>query len=469
MHRLGAGVDIPLGAPIAGRTDSALDDLVGFFVNTLVLRTDLSGPDLTFRQLLARVRESDLAAFEHQDLPFDRVVEALNPPRVAGRNPLFQVMLGYHYRPDGDPDLLGLPTEWTDMDTGTAKFDLDFTFVDEGTGGRVALLLEYATDLVDPDTAALLAERLLLLLRGTAGAPDLPLTSFDHRTEDERSAATGAWNDTAHAVETRSVPELLAATVTAHPDRTALVTAAGSLTFAELSARVDAVAALLLAHGAGEGAVVALALPRHAMVPAILGVLRAGAAYLPLDPDHPAHRLEFMLGDAAPVCLLTTADLTDRIPGRAGLERLLLDGPLPSADASPAAGCHPQAAAYTIYTSGSTGTPKGVVGTHRGLGNLFASHLRDLIAPAVEDTGRAVLRAVHAASFSFDGSWEPLLWLLAGHELHIADEATLLDPAALLALLDDRRIDFVDLTPTYLRELLHHGFLAPGSRVPAVL
>ncbi|MFC8964999.1 non-ribosomal peptide synthase/polyketide synthase [Streptomyces sp. NPDC057094] len=469
LHRLGAGDDIPLGAPIAGRTDSALDDLVGFFVNTLVLRTDLSRPNLTFRQLLARVKESDLAAFEHQDLPFDRVVEALNPPRVAGRNPLFQVMLGYHYRPDGDPDLLGLPTEWTDMDTGTAKFDLDFTFVDEGTGGRVALLLEYATDLVDPDTAALLAERLLLLLRRTAGAPDLPLTSFDLRTEDERSAATGAWNDTAHPVETRSVPELLAATVTAHPDRIALVTAAGSLTFAELSARVDAVAALLLAHGAGEGAVVALALPRHAMVPAILGVLRAGAAYLPLDPEHPAHRLEFMLGDAGPVCLLTTADLTDRIPRRAGLERLLLDGPLPSADATPAAACHPQAAAYTIYTSGSTGTPKGVVGTHRGLGNLFASHLRDLIAPAVEDTGRAVLRAVHAASFSFDGSWEPLLWLLAGHELHIADEATLLDPAALLALLDDRRIDFVDLTPTYLRELLHHGFLAPGSRVPAVL
>ncbi|MET7743782.1 non-ribosomal peptide synthase/polyketide synthase [Streptomyces sp. NPDC005385] len=469
LHRLGAGDDIPLGAPIAGRTDSALDDLVGFFVNTLVLRTDVSGVELTFRQLLARVKESDLAAFEHQDLPFDRIVEALNPPRVAGRNPLFQVMLGYHHRPDGDPDLLGLPTEWSDMDTGTAKFDLDFTFVDEGSSGRVALLLEYATDLVDPDTAALLAERLVLLLRRITDAPDLPLTSLDLLTEDERSAATGAWNDTAHPVETRAVPELLAATAAAHPDRTALVTVAGSLTFAELSARVDAVAAVLLAHGAGEGAVVALALPRHAMVPAILGVLRAGAAYLPLDPDLPVQRLEFMLGDAAPVCLLTTAELNHRLPEHAGLERLLLDGPLPTGDEIPATAYHPWSAAYTIYTSGSTGVPKGVVGTHRGLGNLFASHLRDLIAPAVEDTGREVLRAVHAASFSFDGSWEPLLWLLAGHELHIADEATMLDPAALLALLDDRGIDFVDLTPTYLRELVHHGFLAPGSRVPAVL
>ncbi|MCX5001327.1 non-ribosomal peptide synthase/polyketide synthase [Streptomyces sp. NBC_00638] len=469
LHRLGAGDDIPLGAPIAGRTDSALDDLVGFFVNTLVLRTDVSGPDLTFRQLLSRVKESDLAAFEHQDLPFDRVVEALNPPRAAGRNPLFQVMLGYHHRPDGDPDLLGLPTEWSDMDTGTAKFDLDFTFVDEGTGGRVALLLEYATDLADPGTAALLAERLLLLLRRTAETPDLPLAAIDLLTEAERSAATGAWNDTAHPVETRAVPELFAATAAAHPRRTALVTAAGSLTFAELSAQVDAVAALLLGHGAGDGAVVALALPRHAMVPAILGVLRAGAAYLPLDPEYPVHRLEYMLTDAAPVCVLTTTALADRLPEPAGVERLLLDGPLPSGDHLPPRTYHPRSAACTIYTSGSTGTPKGVIGTHRGLGNLFASHLRDLIAPAVEDTGRSVLRAVHAASFSFDGSWEPLLWLLAGHELHIADESTMLDPAALLATLDERAIDFVDLTPTYLRELLHHGFLAPGTRIPAVV
>ncbi|MFD6554877.1 amino acid adenylation domain-containing protein, partial [Streptomyces sp. NPDC058398] len=469
LHRLGAGDDIPLGAPIAGRTDSALDDLVGFFVNTLVLRADLSGHDLTFRQLLSRIKESDLAAFEHQDLPFDHVVEALNPPRVAGRNPLFQVMLGYHHRPDGDPDLLGMPTEWFDMDTGTAKFDLDLTFVDEGSGGRVTLLLEYATDLADPATAALLAERLVLLLRRACAAPDQPLAAIDLLTDPERSAAADTWNDTAHPVETRSVPEILTAAAAAHPRRTALVTATGSLTFAELSARVDAIAGLLLRHGAGEGTVVALALPRDAMVPALLGVLRAGAAYLPLDPAYPAHRLEHMLTDAAPVCLLTTTELVRRLPEPPDLPRLFLDTALPAASPLPPRTPHPLSAACTIYTSGSTGTPKGVTGTHRGLSNLFASHLRDLITPAVQDTGRSVLRALHAASFSFDGSWEPLLWLLAGHELHVADEATMLDPAALLATLDERAIDFVDLTPTYLRELLHHGFLAPGSRTPAVI
>ncbi|MFE0627637.1 non-ribosomal peptide synthase/polyketide synthase [Streptomyces sp. NPDC058864] len=470
LHRLGAGEDVPLGAPIAGRTDSGLDDLVGFFVNTLVLRTDLSGDALTFRQLLGRVRESALAAFEHQDMPFDRVVEAVNPPRAAGRNPLFQVMLGYHHRPDGDPDVFGLPTEWFDMDTGTAKFDLDFTFVDHGEAHPLALLLEYATDLADEATAALLVARLVLLLRQAAAHPDARLAEFDLLTPAEHEAAAVAWNDTArHPAETRAVPEILADTVRSHPERTALVTPEGALTFAELGARVDTIAALLRGHGAAEGAVVGLALPRHAMVPAILGVLASGAGYLPLDPALPADRLEFMLRDTAPVCLLTTADLAERLPAAPGVVRLLLDGPLPEAEFARPAGYPALSAAYTIYTSGSTGTPKGVVGTHRGLSNLFGAHLRDMIEPAVRATGREVLKAAHTASFSFDGSWDPLLWLLAGHELHVVDEATMLDPAGLPAHLAEQAVDYADFTPTYLGELMHHGFLAPGGHAPAVL
>ncbi|MFF7209724.1 non-ribosomal peptide synthase/polyketide synthase [Streptomyces sp. NPDC008238] len=470
LHRLGAGEDVPLGAPIAGRTDSGLDDLVGFFVNTLVLRTDLSGDSLTFRQLLLRVRESALAAFEHQDLPFDRVVEAVNPPRAAGRNPLFQVMLGYHHRPDGDPDVFGLPTEWFDMDTGTAKFDLDFTFVDHGEARPLALLLEYATDLADEATAALLVARLVLLLRQAAAHPDLPLAEFDLLTPAEHEAAAVAWNDTArYGAETRAVPEILADTVRAHPERTALVTAEGALTFAGLGERVDALAALLRRHGAAEGTVVGLALPRHAMVPAILGVLASGAAYLPLDPALPAERLEFMLRDAGPVCLLTTADLAERLPAVPGAARLLYDAPLPAAEPAGPVVHRAASAAYTIYTSGSTGTPKGVVGTHQGLSNLFGAHLRDMIEPAVRATGRAVLKAAHTASFSFDASWDPLLWLLAGHELHVVDETTMTDPAALLAHLEARAADYVDLTPTFLAELTHHGFLAPGGYAPAVL
>ncbi|WP_202531842.1 amino acid adenylation domain-containing protein, partial [Streptomyces sp. SID8380] len=251
-------------------------------------------------------------------------------------------------------------------------------------------------------------------------------------------------------------------------------------TFAALHASVTALAARLRPHVTAPGAVVALALPREEMVPGLLGVLAAGAAYLPLDVAHPAERLEFMLADAAPVCLVTTTEYAAELPEVPGVPRLFLDEPArhePEPAPEPAAppAPRPDQAAYTIYTSGSTGRPKGVIGTHRGLSNLYAAHLRDLITPAVRTTGRATLRALHAASFSFDGSWEPLLWLLAGHELHVVDESTMRDPEALLDRVTDARVDFADLTPTYLRELLHHGFLAetgPGDRarhVPAVL
>ncbi|MEU0518088.1 non-ribosomal peptide synthase/polyketide synthase [Streptosporangium sp. NPDC006007] len=486
LHRMGAGTDIPLGAPIAGRTDSALDDLVGFFVNTLVLRADLSG-DPTFTELLNRVRDADLAAFEHQDLPFERVVEAVNPPRVPGRNPLFQVMLGYHYRPDGDPQVLGLPTEWWPTRIQTAKFDLDFTFVDHVGEDRVILLLEYAADLADPETARAMAERTVALLGRLSADPDRPISQVPVLTDEERRASLSTWNDTARPVERRTVPELFAEAARTRSDRTALVADGRRLTFAELSARVEGIARLLLRRGVTAGSVVGLALPRAEMVPAILGVLTAGAAYLPLDPGHPAERLKYMIDDAAPACVLTTEAAAPALPaGRA--ETLPLDDPRIAAelenhpgDGSPArmpppagrrssaARAMPSDAAYIIYTSGSTGRPKGVIGTYRGLSNLFGSHREDLIDPARRAAGRETLRAVHAASFGFDGSWEPLLWLLAGHELHVVGETTMTDPAALLAYLADERIDFVDLTPTYLQELVHHGFLDPGRHRPGVI
>ncbi|MFD1501195.1 non-ribosomal peptide synthetase, partial [Streptosporangium lutulentum] len=475
LHRMGAGTDIPLGAPIAGRTDSALDDLVGFFVNTLVLRTDLSG-DPTFVELLDRVRNADLAAFEHQDLPFERIVEAVNPPRVPGRNPLFQVMMGYHYRPGGDPRVLDLSTEWWPARIETAKFDLDFTFVDHVEENRVTLLLEYAEDLADRETARALADRTVTLLGRLAADPSLPVSRVPVLTEEEREASTGAWNDTARPVERRTVPALFAETARRRGDRVALVVDGRRMTFGELSARAGDIAALLLRRGVTAESVVGLALPRAEMVPAILGVLAAGAAYLPLDPGYPAERLEYMLDDAAPVCVLTTSAIAPRLPaGRAG--SLLLDDPLTLAEPAdhardesfPGTRALPSAVAYVIYTSGSTGRPKGVLGTHGGLSNLFGSNHEDLIEPARRAAGRETLRAVHAASFGFDGSWEPMLWLLAGHELHVVDENTMTDPAALLAYLDDERIDYVDVTPTYLREMIHHGFLDPGRSRPGVV
>ncbi|MFJ3670272.1 non-ribosomal peptide synthase/polyketide synthase [Streptomyces sp. NPDC090106] len=428
LHRLGAGDDIPLGAPIAGRTDEALGDLVGFFVNTLVLRADLSGDDLTFRQLLARVREADLAAFEHQDLPFDALVEALNPPREAGRNPLFQVMLGYHHRPDGDPDVLGLPTEWSDMDTGMAKFDLHFTYVDEND--RVLLLLEYAADLFDPTTAGHLADRAVRLLDDVAAAPDTPVRDLGVLTDGERDQVLTGWNTTGRPVPATTLPELFRAQAARTPDATALVVEGERLTYAELDARVERTARVLAGLGAGPERTVAVALPRSAdLVVALLATHRAGAAYLPLDPDHPADRLALMTEDTRPVHVIR-----DTLP--TGPE-----GDLPTS-------YDPRHPAYVIYTSGSTGRPKGVVVPHQGIVNRLLW---------MQDTYRlgAGDRVLQKTPAGFDVSvWEFFWPLITGAALVVARPDGHRDPAYLARLIREQAVTTVHFVPSMLQLFL---------------
>ncbi|OQR64135.1 non-ribosomal peptide synthetase [Streptomyces maremycinicus] len=430
LHRHGAGDDIPLGAPIAGRTDEALGDLVGFFVNTLVLRTDLSGEDLTFRRLLGRVREPSLKAFEHQDLPFDRVVEALNPPRVAGRNPLFQVMLGYHHRPDGDPDVFGLRTEWFDMDTGMAKFDLHFTFVDETGRDRVVLFLEYAADLFDHGTAERLARRTARLLEHVAAEPDRPVRDLPLLAEAERALVLEEWNATAHPVPFATLPGLFSAQAARTPQATALVHEGERLTYAELDARVERTARVLAGLGAGPERTVAVALPRSPeLVVALLAVHRAGAAYLPLDPDYPPERLALMVEDARPVCVIR-----DGLP----------TGPEEDLPAShdPA---HP---AYVIYTSGSTGRPKGVVVPHQGIVNrlLWMQHTYGLTA---DD------RVLQKTPSSFDVSvWEFFWPLITGAALVLARPEGHRDPAYLARLIREQHVTTVHFVPSMLQLFL---------------
>ncbi|WP_460655941.1 non-ribosomal peptide synthase/polyketide synthase [Kribbella endophytica] len=447
LHRLGSGDDIPLGVPIAGRTDAALDGLVGFFVNTLVLRTDLSG-DPTFVELLARSRDADLAAFDHSDLGFDDVVTLLNPQRVAGRNPLFQVMTGYHHRTGADGSLLGLPTEWYPVPPGPAKFDLDFTFVDRvESDGALTLLLDYARDLADPETASALLASLARLLELVAGSPDVPVGELPLLDEVGRARVLAEAYGPTRALPETTVAGVFFSAAAAFPERTALVTAERAWSFGELASRVGAIAGALQGQGVGPGDVVGLKLPRAEMVPAILGVLTAGAAYLPLDRELPAERLELMMSDAAVACVL---DSGWDVPDGAAFEPVVVPG---------------DSAAYVIYTSGSTGRPKGVVGTYRGLLNLYVSQLADLIGPA---SGDRVLRALHSASFTFDASLEPVLWLLAGHELHVLDLEQVQDPGALLGYLESARIDYLDVTPSYLAELVELGLL-DGRYRPGVL
>ncbi|MGW6462216.1 amino acid adenylation domain-containing protein, partial [Streptomyces sp. NPDC055078] len=248
---------------------------------------------------------------------------------------------------------------------------------------------------------------------------------------------------------------------------TAIVAGHNHLTFADLDTRSNRLAHLLIAQGVGPDTVVALALPRSAeTVVATLAVLKAGGAYLPLDLDYPAERLEFMLTDAQPVCVVTTSTVQEL----AGAPRLVLDtvdlGRFPSE--RPAVEPHAESAAYVIYTSGSTGRPKGVVLTHGGLTNLYRDHERELYQPVAGRLGRRV-RALHTASFSFDSSWEQLLWLVAGHELHILDEYERRDAEAVVAYVRDARIDTLDVTPSYGRQLLDAGLLAGTSRPPLFL
>ncbi|HWM02462.1 MAG TPA: condensation domain-containing protein, partial [Actinophytocola sp.] len=282
LHRMGAGGDIPLGAPIAGRVDGALDELVGFFVNTLVLRTSVSGAD-SFADLVASVRETDLAAFSHADVPFESVVERLNPTRSLARNPLFQVMVGYHNVGGDWLGLADLTVEPVPFRNRTAKFDLVFSFAEHTTSGRIDCRLEYATDLFDAETVALLGERLHRLLAAVVADPAAQLSDVDLRSAAERHAVVEGFNATDRPVPALTMPELFARCAATKPDADALVDGRTTLTYAQLDERSNRVARLLARHGVGPEDVVGLAVPRSAdMVAAVLAVVKLGAAYLPL-------------------------------------------------------------------------------------------------------------------------------------------------------------------------------------------
>ncbi|WP_052768436.1 amino acid adenylation domain-containing protein [Streptomyces humi] len=506
LHRFGAGNDIPIGTPVAGRADGALDDLVGFFVNTLVLRTDLSGRP-TFTELLTRIRTADLAAYAHQDVPFERLVEELNPVRSAARNPLFQVMLAYDNTTEADLAFPGVHAEHAATDFTTSPFDLCLNVTErhgpDGTTTALGGALEYATDLFDRDTAERLTTALTGLLRQIAEDPGRPIGSLDVLTANDR-AAIERWNDTAGPAQPALLPEVFAAQAARTPDAVALVSGGTRLTYRELDARADALAHRLVAAGVGPEQVVALALDRSAAsVVAILAVLRAGGAYLPLDADHPADRLTHMLRDTAPLLALTHAawplpgilDGLRRLPvdendenddrgdggdwgarGDGGARGVRGDGGVRydgdgfaaghAGPAAPRAGA--RNAAYLIYTSGSTGRPKGVVIEHRGVANLYAFHRATTIAEAERAHPGRRFRFALTASLSFDTSWEGLLWMVAGHELHLLDDDCRRDAAAVVRYAAEAGVDAMDVTPTYAEQLLEEGLLE-RRRLPVLM
>jgi nonribosomal peptide synthetase DhbF len=385
LTRMGAGTDIPIGTPIAGRTDDAVESLVGFFVNTLVLRTDTSG-DPSFAELLRRVRDRDIAAYAHQDLPFERLVEALNPPRSAARHPLFQVMLATQSTVLTDFDLGDLAAEVTPIYHDTAKFDLSFK-LDElrGPDGEplgVAGGVEYNGDLFDRRTVETLVRCLGRLLAEVAERPGVRLSAIDLQDPAERSRVA-SWNATdAPLPSDWTVATMIERQVDETPDAVAVVQRGSRWTYRQLDAEANRIAHALIGLGARQGVRVAVHLPRGPqLVAALLGAWKAGCAYVPLDPDYPSNRLEFMCADSGVTIVLTNDALAGRLQldERVASVRVDSDEQVTRARTNRPddAGRHRSGAdlAYVIYTSGSTGTPKSVMINHAGVVN----RLRDMV------------------------------------------------------------------------------------------
>ena len=369
LSRLGAGDDVAIGSPIAGRTDQDLDDLIGFFVNNWVLRADLYGHK-SFAQVVDEVRDKALGAYANQDLPFERLVELLNPERSSAYHPLFQVMFVWHK--DIWPELTspGLTFEpYMNLDEGipVAKFDLTVTLTEAGgENGEIRGYLEYATDLFDRATVERLAVRFVRVLEQVLATPDVAVTAVDVLDPAERRQVLVDWNDTAREAAPLTLPQAFAAQAARTPGAPAVVGADATLTYAELDARSDRLAASLAHWGAGPEMLVALAIPQSAdMIVALLAALKAGAGYLPLDLDYPSERIEFIFADAKPVLVLATAESVPQVPGTDIPVRTIEEALATEVPAADLTGPRTTAGlAYVMYTSGSTGMPKGVAVTH---------------------------------------------------------------------------------------------------------
>ncbi|HEU4883511.1 MAG TPA: amino acid adenylation domain-containing protein, partial [Longimicrobium sp.] len=453
--------DVTVGTPIAGRTRLETEGLIGFFVNTLVLRADI-GSAPSFRALLGRVREATLGAYQHQDIPFEKLVEELKVERSLSHTPLFQVMFSLQNNAREALRLGTLQAEALGASTEAAKFDLDLGLSE--TGDTIAGSLAYRTELFDASTVDRMLEHFGALLATVAADPDQALSDVSLLGADERRRVVEEWSAASFVdaeADARPVHVAFAAQAMRTPDAVALAFVGGTLTYAELDARANQLANHLRRKGVGPDTNVGVCLERSpALVVALLGVLKAGGAYVPLDPSYPADRLAWMLTDAGAPLLLTEQRLLDRLPSHAG-ETLCLEQALEAVAAesveAPSVAVDPEHLAYVIYTSGSTGRPKGVGVPHRALA-AHMSWMQRAYPLSADD------RVLQKTPFSFDASvWEFWAPLLAGATLVVGGPEAHRDPAELARAVAEERITILQLVPSLLHALLDAGTLA-GAR-----
>ncbi|WP_405582823.1 amino acid adenylation domain-containing protein [Streptomyces sp. NBC_01190] len=460
LHQHGGDTDIPLGTPIAGRTDDTLDDLVGFFVNSLVLRTDLSG-DPTFRELLERVRDQDLSAYQHQDLPFERLVEDLNPTRSQNQSPLFQVMLALQNQRAAHLDLPGIKATVLQRHNGVSKFDLTFFFTELPDHGGLHTTVEFATELFDTATVTRLTDRLTHLLTQLTTDPDRQLTAYTALTDRERTDVLALGHGAAGPRSARTVPEVFAEQVARSPQAVAVRDDTTTITYARLDVLTADLAGALVGRGvAAEGGVAVLMDRCPGLVVASLGALRAGGAYVPLDGRWPVARIRQAVRTAGVHVLLVDAVWRGHAwveeAAAAGIHVLELDavgnvvagapetdGPLPELPRplpEPAGG---ERLAYVMFTSGSTGEPKAVAITHADILALTRDSLFDGVRDAV---------LMHSA-YAFDAStyemWTPLL---SGGRVVVAPPGVL-EPADVRRLVADEGLASMFVTTALFNAL----------------
>ncbi len=457
LYRYTGQDDIVVGSPIANRNRAETEQLIGFFVNTLVMRTRLAG-NPRFIDLLKDVRAMTLGAYQHQDLPFEELVEDLQPKRDLSRSPIFQMMFILQNAPTSALELAGVTLSPIDVDNKTAKFDLLLSMHEESD--EIGAVFEYNTELFERSTIARLAAHFEVLLAGIVSNPEEQIDDLPLLTASEHRQMVLEWNDSAAVYrDSACLPELFAEQVGRTPAAVAVQCEERQLTYAELDARSNQLAHHLRRLGVCSETLVGICLERSVeLVVALLAVLKAGAAYVPLDPAYPRQRLALVLEDSAVQVLLTQQQLRTQLPS--DLELVCLDSDGPSIAAQPESALPALALAgnlaYVIYTSGSTGRPKGVQISHRALLNFLSSMQQ---APGI--TAADTLLSVTTLSFDIAGL-EIYLPLLNGARVVLASRATGLDGRQLARLIESCEATMMQATPATWRLLLEAQW--PGRK-----
>ena len=464
LHRYSGQDDIVVGTPISNRTAVETEAMIGLFINTLALRTDLSG-NPSFRQLLRRVRETALGAYTHQDLPFEQLLHHIRLERQLAYTPLFQVMFAFQTKPAQALEIAGLRLRPIEMDHGTAKFDLTLSVVE--SGDEIHAAFEYDTDLFDRDRVERMAGHFETLLQDIIEDPDRRLSDLMLLNEAERAQILNQWSVSQnHSAEPKCIHRLFECQVEKTPDRIAVVCGDKTWTYRQVNERANQLAHHLRSQGVGPNCVVGINLKSSfELIVGIFGVLKAGGAYMPLDPGYPLHRLKYMIDNANASLLITAGEFAERWQP-SDRKVVCLDVGWPeiakNSDKNPAPVSGPGNLIYVIYTSGSTGRPKGAGVYHQGFSNLLEWFTK---AVAISANDRLLL----VSSPSFDLTQKNIFAaLLVGGELHLPPDIHY-DPDQIANVISDKKITLLNLTPSAFYPLIERGIESDKLRTLRVV